>query len=513
MKKKNFVVNIIAQLLVLLSNLIINFVLTPFVIEHLGEEAYGFIGLINNFVSYISVITVALNSLAGRFITISYHRKEEKTTNEYYTSVFYANVFLSFIVAVASFILSVNAANWINVPDELLLDVKFTILLSAINTIISLLTVVFGIAAFIRNKLYLNSISQMVGAIGRVIAIVLLFYLFEPHIWYFSMAAILYSTLVLYIQTIVTKKECPDLTINKSFFSIDRIIEIVKVGVWASIESFNKILQTGLDLLIANIFISPYATGILSIAKTVPNILIQLTTTIASAFFPELAMLYSAGKKEELKNQFKYTMKVLSLFMIVPLIGFMAYGEVFYTLWLKNRSIEDIKIIQILSVLTVFPLLVNAYVEGLYYANTLTNKIKGSVLYSFVFSTASIITEIILLKSTDLDPLYIIAGTSSLFMSLRYLIITPIYCAYVLELPKLTFYPGLLRSIVTSLGLYFVFYCINNLVIINSWFNFFAIIMISGVLGYVIVIIALLNKEERSKLFITVRNKLLSRRS
>ena len=56
MKKKDFILNLSAQLAVLLSNLIINFILTPYVVNKLGEEAYGFIGLINNFVSYITVV-------------------------------------------------------------------------------------------------------------------------------------------------------------------------------------------------------------------------------------------------------------------------------------------------------------------------------------------------------------------------------------------------------------------------------------------------------------------------
>lgn len=54
----------------------------------------AFVGLVNNFVSYISVITVALNSLAGRFITLSYHRHDEKKVREYFSSVFFADTIL-----------------------------------------------------------------------------------------------------------------------------------------------------------------------------------------------------------------------------------------------------------------------------------------------------------------------------------------------------------------------------------------------------------------------------------
>lgn len=51
----------------------ISFLLTPYIIDTVGKEAYGFVGIANNFVSYAKLITLALNALAMRFITIKIH--------------------------------------------------------------------------------------------------------------------------------------------------------------------------------------------------------------------------------------------------------------------------------------------------------------------------------------------------------------------------------------------------------------------------------------------------------
>ncbi|MFG5857006.1 hypothetical protein LDB17_02205 [Dysgonomonas sp. Shenzhen-Wh21] len=72
--KKRLGINLVAQLFAFIVGFIINFFLAPFVIAKLGAEAYGFIGLANNFVSYTTLITIALNSMAARFITVSFHR-------------------------------------------------------------------------------------------------------------------------------------------------------------------------------------------------------------------------------------------------------------------------------------------------------------------------------------------------------------------------------------------------------------------------------------------------------
>ena len=46
--------------------------------------------------------------------------------------------------------------NLINIPDYLVPDVRTTVILAFFSSTISLIGVVFGVAAFIKNKLYLE---------------------------------------------------------------------------------------------------------------------------------------------------------------------------------------------------------------------------------------------------------------------------------------------------------------------------------------------------------------------
>lgn len=66
--------------------------MTPFIVEKIGVEANGFVSLANNFVEYAQLITIAVNSMAGRFITIKLHQKNTDDANKYFSSVFIANL-------------------------------------------------------------------------------------------------------------------------------------------------------------------------------------------------------------------------------------------------------------------------------------------------------------------------------------------------------------------------------------------------------------------------------------
>lgn len=64
------IINLICSISVLITNVIISFFLSPYIVKHIGVEANGFVTLANNFVTYANLIVTALNSMAARFITV-----------------------------------------------------------------------------------------------------------------------------------------------------------------------------------------------------------------------------------------------------------------------------------------------------------------------------------------------------------------------------------------------------------------------------------------------------------
>lgn len=173
--KTAFAINLISQVSVIVAQMVISLFLTPIVLDKMGAEAYGFVGLVNNFVSYVAVITTALNSLAGRYITIAHHSGDQESAESYYSSVFFANCVMAVAVLAGSVLLAANIESVVSVSPGLVEDLQLMILLAFFNCALSLVVVVFGIAAFIKNQLYLNSIAQLVSSVIRAMLLCILF--------------------------------------------------------------------------------------------------------------------------------------------------------------------------------------------------------------------------------------------------------------------------------------------------------------------------------------------------
>ena len=125
--------NLISSIVVFATQLSISFFLTPFILKNLGNEAFGFLTLANSIVSYGYILTVAINSVAGRFVALEYHKNNIKRANFYFSSVVIVNLFFTLLIAFFSLIFTINLEYFLNITDELTIDVKVMFLLYFLN--------------------------------------------------------------------------------------------------------------------------------------------------------------------------------------------------------------------------------------------------------------------------------------------------------------------------------------------------------------------------------------------
>ena len=325
-------INLISSIIVFVISIGINFFLTPFILKSLGNEAYGFVGLSNAIVSYAAVITVAINSVSGRFVAYEWHRDDIERANGYYSSVLAVNIFFSLLVALLSGVFILNLQYVLNVPQNLLTDVRLTLVFYFINFCVGLFNGVLTVCAFVRNKLYLLSIRNALSSVILAALIVALFYFFRPMIAYIAISALAASMFVFFSTVLMSARITPQLKFSLSKFDFAKIKELLRSGVWNSFNALNRILMTGMDLFICNIFINADITGILSVAKAAPIILESFVAQLSAIFAPKFVELHSKTNLTALIAEAKFSMRVVAFVMSAPAAIFVVFGREFYTL-------------------------------------------------------------------------------------------------------------------------------------------------------------------------------------
>ena len=138
LKNKQITINVIANLIAFCMSFGINFIIMPYIIEKLGSEAYSFIPIANNMVTFINIFSIALNSMGARYITIELVSNNNENANKYFNSLLVGNISLSLILVIPLSILINNINNILNVPFGLIAEVKITFFLVMLNIFITL---------------------------------------------------------------------------------------------------------------------------------------------------------------------------------------------------------------------------------------------------------------------------------------------------------------------------------------------------------------------------------------
>lgn len=491
---KNLISKIIAMGVQFLSTML----LTRLIVGSFSGEGNGYYQLSNDFVNYAQIISIALNSMASRFITISYHQRDKKEVNTYFNSTLFANIILAISLIVPIGIIVLNLQNIINISPEMVGDVKILFLLMLFNFTITIITTVFGVSTFANNRVDLDSYRIIESTVLKVAIAYFFVSVLHLPIWSISVATIIATLYIFTMNMFYTKKLMPDVEIFKlKYFDKSHVRTLLSSGVWNSFTKVGAIFLGGLDLLIANIFVSTKAMGMLSISKTVPKYILTAMGSVASVFTPSIMIAYASEEKVNVVETIRKGIMICSLLAIPMEVIVITLGQRLFTLWVPT---ENASVLQMLSAISIAGYIIILPLEPVWSVFTATNKVKISSIYLTIESVAVILTVFLLLHITDneLTQMIIISGVSSVFELIRGLTFLPIVSAKLLNLPMTTFYKTIIRVFGTFILSLLVIFVINLFIPQGtSWLQ----LIFLGVLEIIICtftsLFVLFNREER----------------
>lgn len=499
------VVNMVFSIVAFVLNLGISFFITPYITKRFGAEAYGFVKLANDFTNYASLVSIALNSMASRFLMLERERGNIGEAKKYFSSITLANVVLSIALAVPAMLCVVWLEYFVNIPSAIVFEVKITFAITFAAFILHLLFSTYGNCYYLTNKLSIHSVCSALTTILRVACIILLFFFATPKISYIAVGGFAAAVVTTACNLHYTKKLLPEFRFSCRDFQWKKLWIVVSTGIWNSVTKLSQIFSSGLDLLLTNVMIGPRMMGYLSVAKTVPGIAASFNSTVANVFSPNLMRLYAQNDVEGLKKAAKSAMKFMSLFVSIPNAILITMGKEFFDLWVPGQPTQ---IINILSILTIINSCITGPTQPLYQIFTITNKIRQSSLVLILYGFVSIVTTYLCVQFTSLG-VYAVASVSligSVVVALAYHI--P-YAAWYIGLPKHTFFPEIGLNVISLGILCAVGFVVNSFVDLSaSWIMWFSGASFTGVLGLLINAILILNKEERQNLLLKLKGKL-----
>lgn len=507
MKEGSMLKNIIFRAASMCITFAVTIIITSIVVTKSGEEMYGFYSLANDFVSYAAILSVALNSMSGRYITISYYEHNITDVNKFFNSILFSNVILSSALILPSFLIVCNLNKFINIPETAVNDVKALFMLIALNFLISAVSAVFTVATFIRNRVDLDSIRSAESNLIKLLIVAVFFYCFKPNIVFLGIGSLAATVYVFLTNIRYVKRLTPEIEIfNKKYFDFEYTKKVLFSGIWNSVTRIGSILLNGLDLLIANIMISSSAMGILSVSKTLPKYFLSAMQSFSAAFTPSVTIEYAKKNINKVVDNIEFAMKMCAIISNTIVAMIVVLGAKIYALWVPGQDAERLHLLSIVAMIGmtfVLPM------EPLWTVFTVTNKVKVSSMYLIAESIIVISSVAISLNfvSEEIWQLIIISGTSSAAEIIRSFTFLPLLSAHYLKISKLTFYKTLIKILLSLIMSTVMSYVVCNLLDGVSWTILIASCVVVCIISLLSGYAAILSNSERKKIMAHIFHK------
>lgn len=430
--------NMFWSLLSLCINYLMNFLITPYVTNNIGVEAYGFVALANIFISYVDILAVGLNAFAGRFIAMAYYQKKLEKANRYFSSTILADLILACVLLAGGTVAIVRLDRMLQIPQELTADVKLLFFIVLMRYLLTLLRTAFDAAAFISERIDLAEKLQSAAYLLQAGLLLALCLLLQPHVWYVGLAAAVGALLLLAGNLRLCHKLTPELQFHVKDFSPHAVWEVLSTGSWTALNNLGNLLNSGLDLLITNLMLNATVMGQISVAKSLETIVSGMIMKISTVFRPRCLRLYAEDKMEELTGLLKISMRCTGGFCNLVVMGFFVCGHDFMALWLPGQNTDFLFRAGLIVLLSD---IATGAVQPLYYVYTLTQKLRLPCCVTILMGTANVLSMYILLRYTSVGAYAVLLTT--LVISVVHFVDAPLYAAHCLHLPLHTFYPTL----------------------------------------------------------------------
>ena len=441
MQSSNLVKGIAAQTLIFFTNLLISFVYTPYLLSQIGAEAYAFFPLSFNIINYASVLTVIFTAVLAKYITVDYQSGNHTRMNEFFSSSLWGNFILGIAVGIPLLIGSLFADRIFKIPVKIAFEVKVLFIFVTASFFIIQIRNTFIVANITTNKRYLTSFQRFFEKLIIVALPVSLFVFLKPSVVWLGIAVFIAVTVRLFVTVKTQKKIMPELVFKRRFISKKVTKIIMSGGLWHSFNQLVILLNTNVEILLANLIFGPLVQSEYVLAIVIPNLIRSMTIYITNRILPFLALLFKNESYIELRESVPRFIKCMSVFMGAVTGLVIGFGDVFLSLWLPELYSVRIYILTVLSMLSVF---ITGSFSVLYSILVVHDKLKAPAFTMLILGVINIPVSVFLSRFFGIFGILI----SSLVINIAgYMLFIPLYLQRIVRFDNEKIYPSFLKGV------------------------------------------------------------------
>ncbi|HMK47350.1 MAG TPA: MATE family efflux transporter [Methanocella sp.] len=466
--------------------------LVPYFITTLGRDAYSIIGLAVSITAYVTLIVLSLNTAVSRFLTVDLQKNDYKSANKTFNTAIIGLSALVILMIPLIIIIAYNVPHIFNIPPGQDNDVRLFFLGVFTAFLITTWTGNFTVQLFALNRIDLQIIVNATIFLTQNGLIVLFFHLYHPSLAYIGIAYPIGAICSSMLSIIFAKRVCTHLHVLPSLFDFTQLKTLFDMSIWAMIDQLGTLLFLSIDMIIINklfFSIAGQYYPVLCISAVMRNI----ASTISGVLVPIVYTYYARNQIEALINMVVSAVKIMGIFMALPIGLLCGFSTQILTIWLPN-NITPWSFAPLLMLMA-FPLTINLSILPLFSINYAYNKIKVPGIMTlilgagnFALAVAMPLAMIHILHLSGIA-FYGVALAGAIMISIRNAVFIPWYAGRIMGVNPAVFFRSMTTGVLCTIIVMAISLALGKCPFIHIT-SFITLIPIGGIIGVVYLLMA-----------------------
>jgi membrane protein EpsK len=217
-------------------------ILTPYLIRHLGIEAYAFVSIGNSALNYMAMGAVAITAVLGRNLLFSLERRRLDDANRQLTTALGGLLAIVTLTALVGLVGVAHIEYLLVVPRDLTDDVRHLFQFIIMTFAVTTLSLPYGAAMFVRNRLDISSAMGLARQAATALLVMCTFALVRPSLATYGCVIGVVAVIFAVSNIAICKRLLPELSVRPQWLDVRLLAGLFLVGGWVTLNHLGSLL-------------------------------------------------------------------------------------------------------------------------------------------------------------------------------------------------------------------------------------------------------------------------------
>jgi O-antigen/teichoic acid export membrane protein len=336
------------------TSVAVAFFLSPFIVHHLGNTAYGVWTLVISMISFMSLLDLGMRGAVTRFVARNHAQGNHQEASRAVSAAFWLRIWIALLILVVSLFLCGLAPSLFHIPKELQFAARGAIIFTGASFALTLSFGVFGGVLVALNRFSTVSgisVSQtLLRAVGVVTLLLAGHGILALALWEFVVSVAANATL-----WIACFRAYPELRISGGRPSTTLLRQFAGYSFYVFLIHCATTLIYYVDNIVVGAFISAAAVTFYAIGASLLEYLRQIVTSVTTIFMPLASGFDARGEHGELRRLLIQGTRLALVIALPVALTLYFRGHTFIELWMGQQYAQiSGRVLQILLLAQVF---------------------------------------------------------------------------------------------------------------------------------------------------------------